>query len=146
MTTKQLSLHCKSIGMMCLAGGALTMASCAQDDLTGEQFGSGVRNSQLVAPSADQISVTPSTDGSQQIIAWPVVEGAGGYHAVLTNVDNGEVVKDTLIDGITFAAQRIEDTNYTLALSVLDNEKLNNKGSEAVTKAFSTFTATGHFK
>ena len=142
MTTKQLSLHCKSIGMMCLAGGALTMASCAQDDLTGEQFGSGVRNSQLVAPSADQISVTPSTDGSQQIIAWPVVEGAGGYHAVLTNVDNGEVVKDTLIDGITFAAQRIEDTNYTLALSVLDNEKLNNKGSEAVTKAFSTFTAT----
>ena len=71
------------------------MASCAQDDLTGEQFGSGVRNSQLVAPSADQISVTPSTDGSQQIIAWPVVEGAGGYHAVLTNVDNGEVVKDT---------------------------------------------------
>ena len=106
--------------MMCLGEEERSPWRLVHRDLTGEQFGSGVRNSQLVAPSADQISVTPSTDGSQQIIAWPVVEGAGGYHAVLTNVDNGEVVKDTLIDGITFAAQRIEDTNYTLALSVLD--------------------------
>lgn len=128
--------------MTCLAGGALTLASCAQDDLTGERFDSGVYNTQLEAPSADEITVTPSTDGSIQVIAWPVVEGAGGYHAVLTNVDNGEVVKDTLIDGITFAASRLEDTNYTLALSVLDNEQRHNKGSEAVTKIFNTFTAT----
>ena len=140
MTKKQFSIQCKTLGIMCLAGGALTMASCVQDDLTGDKFSSGVRNAQLEAPSADDITITPSSDGSVQVIAWPVVEGAGGYHAVLTNTDNGEVVKDTLIDNITFAATRTEDTNYQLSLAVLDNEKLNNKGTEAVNKLFNTFT------
>lgn len=142
MTTKQLSLHCKTWGMLCLAGGALTMASCAQDDLTGEKFDSGVYNTQLEAPSADDITITPSTDGTSQTFNWPVVDGAGGYHAVLTDLDNNEVVKDTLIDGISFYASRKEDTNYQLALSVLDNEERHNKGTEAVNKLFNTFTPT----
>ncbi len=118
------------------------MMSCVQDDLTGEKFGSNVRNAQLEAPSADEITVTPSSDGSVQVFKWPVVEGAGGYHAVLTNMDNNEVVKDTLIDNITFAATRLEDTNYQLSLAVLDNEKLNNKGTENVNKVYSTFSPT----
>ena len=126
--------------MLCLAGGALTMASCAQDDLTGEKFDSGVYNTQLEAPTADDITITPSTDGTSQTFKWPVVDGAGGYHAVLTDLDNNEVVKDTLIDGVSFYASRKEDTNYQLSLSVLDNEEKHNKGTEAVNKLFNTFT------
>lgn len=140
MTKKQFSIQCRTVGIMCLAGGALTMASCVQDDLTGDKFDSGVSNTQLQAPSADDITITPSSDGSVQVIAWPVVEGAGGYHAVLTNTDNGEVIKDTLIDNITFATARTEDTNYQLSLAVLENKEKNNAGSEAVNKIFNTFT------
>ena len=140
MTTKLLSLHCKTWGMLCLAGGALTMASCAQDGFDDETFDSGVRNTQLEAPSVDDIKITPSTDGSMQTISWPVVYGAGGYHAILTNVDNNEVVKDTLIDNITFATKREEDVNYKISLAVLDNKEKNNKGTEAVEKTFNTFT------
>ena len=142
MTTKQLSLHCKTWGMLGLAGGALTMASCAQDDLTGEKFDSGVYNTQLEAPSVDDITITPNSDGTVQTIAWPVVDGAGGYHAILKNLDNDEILKDTLIDGISFTAKRMEDTNYQLSLAVLDNEEKHNKGTEAVEKAFNTFTTS----
>ena len=142
MTTKLLSLHCKTWGMLCLAGGTLTMASCAQDDLTGEKFDSGVYNTQLEAPSVDDITITASNDGTSQTIAWPVVDGAGGYHAILKNLDNDEIVKDTLIDGISFSTSRQEDTNYQLSLAVLDNEEKHNKGTEAVEKAFNTFSAS----
>lgn len=142
MATKQLSLHCKTWAVLSLATGAVLMASCAQDDLTGEKFDSGVNNAQLEAPSADDIIITPSTDGTSQSIAWPVVDGAGGYHAILKNLDNNEVVKDTLIDGISFSASRQEDTNYELSLAVLGNEKKNNKGTDPVEKKFNTFTPT----
>lgn len=128
--------------MLCLAGGALTMVSCAQDDLTGEKFDSGVYNTQLEAPSVDDITITASADGSSQTIKWPVVDGAGGYHAILKNIDNGETVKDTLIDGVSFYTSRQEDTNYQLSLAVLDNEKKHNKGTEPVVKNYNTFTAT----
>ena len=141
MTTKQLSLHCKTWGMLCLAGGALTMASCAQDGFDDETFDSGVRNAQLEAPSVDDIKITPSSDGSMQTFSWPVVYGAGGYHAVLTDTDNGEVIKDTLIDNTTFATKREEDKNYKISLAVLENKERNNKGSEPVEKPFSTFSA-----
>lgn len=127
--------------MLCLAGGALTMASCAQDGFDDETFDSGVRNAQLEAPSVDDIKITPSSDGSMQTFSWPVVYGAGGYHAVLTDTDNGEVIKDTLIDNTTFATKREEDKNYKISLAVLENKERNNKGSEPVEKPFSTFSA-----
>lgn len=50
MATKQLSLHCKTWAVLSLATGAVLMTSCAQDDLTGEKFDSGVNNAQLEAP------------------------------------------------------------------------------------------------
>lgn len=108
------------------------MASCAQDGFDDEEFDSGVYNTQLEAPSADDIKITPSTDGAMQTISWPLVYGAGGYHAILTDTDNGEVVKDTLIDGVSFATKRAEDTNYKISLAVLDNKEKNNKGTEPV--------------
>ena len=128
MATKQLSLHCKAWTLLSLATGAVLMASCAQDGFDDEEFDSGVYNTQLEAPSADDIKITPSTDGAMQTISGPLVYGAGGYHAILTDTDNGEVVKDTLIDGVSFATKRAEDTNYKISLAVLDNKEKNNKG------------------
>lgn len=142
MTTRLLTLHGKAWSMLCLAGGALALASCAQDGFTDESFDSGVYNTQLEAPSADKITVTPSTDGSMQTISWPVIYGAGGYHAILTNADNNTIIKDTLVDGVSFATAREEDMNYRLSLCVLENKAKNNKGSGTVEKAFSTFTSS----
>ena len=125
--------------MPAVAIGALLLSSCAKDGFDEESFNSGVYNTQLETPSADKIEITASVDGSQQTISWPVVYGAGGYHAVLTNVDAAEVVKDTIIDGCSFATARIADTNYELSLTVLGNEANNNAGGEAVIKTFNTF-------
>lgn len=142
MNKKHLSLHCRTLSLLCLAGGALTVASCAQDGFTDEKFDGGVYNTQLEAPSVDDIKVTASTDGTMQTISWPVVYGAGGYHAVLTNTDAGTVVKDTIIDGISFATSRLEDTNYQVSLTVLGNEERGNTGTDAVIKTYNTFTAS----
>lgn len=130
----------KAVSLLCFAAGLAVFSSCAQDGYDDdERWDSGVYNTQLVAPPADSIKVKASADGSQQTISWPVVYGAGGYHAVLTNTSAGEVVKDTLIDGTSFATARIEDTNYEVSLCVLDNEERNNTGSGTVVKQFNTF-------
>ncbi len=139
MEKKHFSLRRKAYVLMSLAAGVTLLASCAQDGFDDERFDGGVYNTQLQAPSVDDITVTASADGTKQTISWPVVYGAGGYHAVLTNTSSGELVKDTIIDGISFATDRIEDNYYELSLSVLDNEECNNKGSEPVLKAFNTF-------
>lgn len=128
--------------MLCLAGGALTMASCADDDLSGMKFDNGVYNTQLEAPSADDIKITQSADGMTQVISWPVVMGAGGYHAILSNADNGKVLTDTIVDGVSFATDNEEDTHYQLQLSVCENKAHNNSASGTVTKAYDTFTVT----
>lgn len=133
----------KAFTAVVFAATALAFTSCARDGYDDdERWDNGVYNTQLEAPSADDITITASADGSQQTISWPVVMGAGGYHAVLTNTTTDEVVKDTLIDGTSFATTRMEDCNYTISLSVLGNEEHNNTGSDAVVKAFSTFSAT----
>ena len=139
MKRNHLSLRRKTSVLPAVAIGALLLSSCAKDGFDEESFNSGVYNTQLETPSADKIEITASVDGSQQTISWPVVYGAGGYHAVLTNVDAAEVVKDTIIDGCSFATARIADTNYELSLTVLGNEANNNAGGEAVIKTFNTF-------
>lgn len=127
-----------------LAAAAITLAftSCAQDGYDDESWDGGVENAQLENPSVDDITITASADGSKQTISWPVVYGAGGYHAVLTNTTDNVVLVDTIVDGTSFAAPRAEDNTYTIALSVLDNAELNNKGTEPVVKEFSTFAST----
>ena len=97
------------------------MTSCAGDGFADESFvpGNGVTNTQLVSPSADDITITPSPDGSKQTIEWPVVNGAGGYQAILTNLTTDEVMVDSIIDGLSFIVDREEDTNYQLDLKVL---------------------------
>jgi len=129
--------------MLALAGAGMAfLTSCAGDGFTDESFkpGNGVTNTKLTTPSGDDITIEVSTDGSKQTISWPIVYGAGGYKAVLTNLSTNEVLVDSIIDNLSFAAPREEDTNYKLTLQVLGNAKLNNQDGDAVDKAFSSFT------
>ena len=129
-------------GCLLLGVAVFLMTSCAGDGFADESFvpGNGVTNTQLVSPSVDDITITPSADGSKQTIAWPVVNGAGGYQAILTNLTTDEVMVDSIIDGLSFIVDREEDTNYQLDLKVLGNEKLGNTAGEMVSKAFTTFS------
>lgn len=115
-------------GCLLLGAAGFLTTSCASDGFTDESFvsGNGVTNTQLVSPSVDDITITPSADGSKQTIAWPVVNGAGGYQAILTNLTTEEVMVDSIIDGLSFIVDREEDTNYQLNIMVLGNEKLGN--------------------
>lgn len=139
MKKNHFSLRRKAYALMSLAAGVLLFASCAQDGFDEESFDSGVYNTQLEAPSADDIQITASADGTQQTISWPVVYGAGGYHAILTNTTAGEVLIDSVYDGTSFAVARVEDNNYELSLEVLGNEERNNTGCDPVIKTFNTF-------
>lgn len=136
---------CK-MGIFALIGASsLFLASCAGDGFDNDESfiaGNGVKNTKLTTPSADDITIEPSTDGSKQTISWPVVYGAGGYKAVLTNTTTNEVVVDSIMDGLSFATAREEDTNYKLTLKVLGNAELGNTEGDEVAKNFSTFTPT----
>ena len=137
---------CSKICVMALAGaGALFLASCAGDGFDNDESfiaGNGVRNTKLTTPTVDDITITASTDGSKQTISWPVVYGAGGYKAVLKNLSTDKILVDSVIDNLSFATNREEDTNYKLTLKVLGNTTLGNTEGEEVEKTFSTFTAT----
>ncbi len=126
--------------LACIA--TFTVTSCVQDDYDeNEKWQSSVRNTQLVAPDVDSITVTSSADGSQQTISWPLVMGAGGYKLTLYNTADtvNALVKDTIIDGTSMIVDREDDSNYELRLQVVENTKMNNAASEEVTKYFSTF-------
>lgn len=127
---------------MLIGASVAFLASCAGDGFTDESFqpGNGTANTKLTTPTVDQITVEVSTDGSKQTISWPVVYGAGGYKAVLTNLTTNKVLVDSIIDNLSFATSREEDTNYKLTLQVLGNAKLGNSDGDAVDKNFSSFT------
>ncbi len=123
----------------------LILGSCATDGFDeDESFVRDVTNTQLLSPSADDITITASTDGSKTVISWNIVEGAGGYNCHVLNVtdpDNPVVVKDTLMDNNTFAVTREEDTNYSFSIRTLGDEKLGNTTAEDSTVvSFSTFS------
>jgi len=141
MSKKTVWAYGKPCGLALVMAGALMVASCAEDGFDDESFvpGGGVKNTQLETPSADSIKVTPSTDGAKQTISWPVVYGAGTYHAVLTNLDTDEVLVDTIIDGLSFAAAREDETNYKVTLIAMGNTDLGNTDGETVTKLYNTF-------
>lgn len=133
--------------MALLAGAVgLTMASCAQDGFDNdERFVSDVRNTQLVSPAEDDITVTASPDGKKQTISWPVVNGAGGYLVSFCDEGNPDeyIVNDSIVDGCSVTVVREEDVNYKFTIKTLGNEAKNNKGAESATeKKISTFTPT----
>ena len=133
-------------GGLLLGATALMLASCAKDGYDdGERFVSDVSGATLVSPQADQITVTPSTDGKSQTITWPVVKGAGGYLFSFFDAGNMEapIVKDSLIDGCSVTVTREEDMNYVARIKTMGKPSANNsEASEATELRISTFTPT----
>ncbi len=132
-----------SLALM-VAGMAVT--SCADHYDSDEAWSPQVKNATLTSPEADKITITASPDGSTMTIAWPVVYGAGGYAVALYNVNNPEnpvLVKSDTIDGCSFTTEREEDTNYSLNIRTMANQKYNNQGAQELTKKdFNTFLPT----
>lgn len=126
--------------LMLLGMGVHCFCSCADTYDGDDTWTSSVRNQQLLSPAAETITITPSTDGSQQTIAWKVVYGAGKYELKLHNLTTQTMRCDT-IDGCSLTTAREEDTNYQIELRTLGNAGLGNKEAAAATvKDFNTFT------
>lgn len=131
-----------------LMAGALVCASllftaCADVYDGDEQFSSSVTNAQLQSPTEDAIQIEATPDGATQIISWPVVEGAGGYHLTLKDVTDPTkevVLADSIIDGCSLSIGRAEDTNYELSIQTLGNSRYNNTDAASATlKQYTTF-------
>ncbi len=120
-------------------GGALSVTSCIdgfKDNLT---WAPSVQNAQLESPTADQITVTPSADGSKLTIKWPVVYGAGGYQFSLYIVDDPTKpvlvgTENEVVDGCSVDRPMQEDTRYKVVIKTLGNTKYNNKEATAATE------------
>ena len=142
---KKMTFKSRLFGSVCCLSAALLAVSCAQgvDD---ETYSAGVTNQQLASPAADAITFSYVTDasGNEQVkVEWPVAMGAGGYECAVENVNdpaNPETVVDNkVVDGCSLLFPSAEDTNYSVSVKTLGNEKLNNTGAESATVvAFST--------
>ncbi len=129
-----------------LGATALLALSCADHYDGDESWSPQVKNATLTSPDATKFSVTSSADGSTMTIAWPVVYGAGGYSVALYNINDPQapiLVKSDTIDGCSFSVDRAEDTNYSLTVRTLGNQKYNNQTATAGTEyKFTTFLPT----
>ena len=116
-----------------------TLNSCTQG-IDPESFDPGVSNTQLTAPTITAVS---SADGSETILSWPVVMGAGGFQMSLYNINDEQkpiaIFEDSIIDGCQCSVPRAEDTNYKLEVKTLGNDKYNNLASEVSEFKFTTF-------
>ena len=115
------------------------MSSCVdgfKDEVT---CASKVMNAQLENP---EVTVTSSADGTELIIGWSVVPGAGGYEVTVYNVDDPENPvpigeEKQFVDGFEVRRPATEDTKFLVEVRTLDNKKMNNTGATApVTKAY----------
>ena len=126
--------------------GCFFVLSCADHYDGDESWSPQVKNTTLTSPETDKISITASPDGSTMTISWPVVYGAGGYAVELYNVNDPEspvLVKSDSIDGCSFNVSREEDTNYSLTIRTLANQKYNNgEAKEGTQFLFNTFLPT----
>lgn len=149
MKMNHFSLKGKVRLLSVIAVGAVLLSSCAQDGFDDdERWTSSVTGVTLVSPTADEISVSASADGSQTVISWPVVKGAGGYECTVMDVTDAENpavvdgIQDSVIDRCQIAVTRVADHNYTFSIKTVGNDKLNNIGAEAATQlTFNSFTA-----
>ncbi|MDP4271647.1 MAG: DUF4992 family lipoprotein [Bacteroidota bacterium] len=126
------------LSLVCIAV-ALSVTSCIdgfKDNLT---WAPSVQNAQLESPAADQITVTPSADGSKLTFKWPVVYGAGGYQFSLYIVDNPDKpvlvgTENEVVDGTSVERPMQEDTRYKVVIKTLGNAKYNNTEATAATE------------
>jgi hypothetical protein len=147
---KQISMNkqiiLKNSILPALAVCALLAAGCADHYDGDETWSPQVKNATLTSPEAGKITITSSADGSTMTIAWPVVYGAGGYAVELYNVNDPNspvLVKTDTIDGCSLRVDREEDTNYSLTIRTLGNQKYNNReAQESSELKFNTFLPT----
>lgn len=141
MKMKQLTTR-KLCSMAIIACGVLFFGSCAQDGFDDESFETSVRNTQVETPTADKITIKQNTSGTEQIISWPVVLGAGGFECKVvdeSDATNPEVIFEGVVDGCSFRAKREDDSNYRIYIRALGNKKYNNTDATTTTEvAYST--------
>jgi hypothetical protein len=107
------------------------VSSCVEGYKDESTWTSTVKNQQLENP---EITITASGDGSELIVGWDVVRGAGGYEVSVYNVDDPEnpVVIGTekqIVDGFEIRRPATEDTKFMAEVRVLDNKEMNNTGA-----------------
>ena len=131
-------LRRKSIGMALI--GVLTFfTACDKGIDADEVFVPNVTNSTLESPKADDVTITLSPDGTKLVVAWPVVDGAGGYEFTLYNVDNNENpivvgIEKEIVDGCSVSRIVESDTQYKAVIRTLGNAKYNNKEAEVASE------------
>lgn len=114
-----------------LAIGTLLLTACAIHYDGSETFSSGVSNSQLSSPNAEDITFTSNVSGTEVTITWPVVMGAGGYEVSFYNMNdpNEPVVvgeENEIIDGCSTTRSIEEDTQYEFHIRALENTEYGN--------------------
>ena len=109
------------------------LSSCV-DGYKGEStWMSTVTNSQLDNP---EVTVAFSPDGSQLIVSWSTVAGAGGYEVSIYNVDDPDNPvaineENQIVDGFEVRCTAPEDTKFMARVRTLGNEKMNNTAATA---------------
>ena len=119
------------------ATSTLLFTSCAQDGFEEESFETDVRNTKVESPSADKISIKQNASGTEQIISWDVVRGAGGFECKVvdeSDAANPIVIFEKVVDGCTFSAPREEDTKYRIYIHALGNKKYGNIDADNTTE------------
>ncbi|MDR2147292.1 MAG: DUF4957 domain-containing protein [Tannerella sp.] len=107
------------------------LSSCVEGDKETFTWESSVSGAQLGNP---EINIISSPDGSELIVSWSVVPGAGGYEVSVYNVDDpdnpvaiGE--ENQFVDGFEVRRPATEDTKFMAKVRTLDNTKMNNTGA-----------------
>lgn len=143
------SMRVTTRALSALAVGTLMLSSCAQDGFDEESWQSDVTNTQLESPDAEDITIEASADGTQTIISWPVVRGAGGYLCSVYDVSDPDGrtvvddVQDSIVDRCQLVVTRTEDTNYMFSITTAGNDALNNTQAATATEVeFTSFTET----
>jgi len=142
-----LSLLSMKAGVMHLPIIVLLLSACIKGYDDEWTFSSGVEGVTLESPKAEDVTFTPSADGSTVKVVWPVVYGAGGYQFSLYIVDDPlnpvlVGVENEFIDGCSATRSLLEDTRYKVVLKSLGNEKSNNKEASSATEiSYSTLLA-----
>jgi hypothetical protein len=119
--------------------GLLFLAACAEGYEGEYAWSPSVTNATLESPAADKISIRFSPDGSEQVIEWPLVPGAGGYSVSVYNMDDpdnpvaiGE--ENQVVDGISTTRESTEDTRYKVTIKTLGNPRNNNQEAAQATE------------
>lgn len=131
----------RTLAKVSLFAVAIVLYSCQRGDKCDEMFDPGVSGQVMTSPTAEEIIITPSEDGSRQTISWPLIKGAGGFDLKLYEGSTGTLLDSAIVDGSSFITSREEDMNYRLEIRTLGNARYNNTDApEATEKLFSTFT------